>query len=93
MPRSLFLSGSRATVLCKIIATPEKPQRRTPSLTEICMMSNPRVYSTPNTPYCIAVTFPNLLLQLCTMYNPDGWAYAAIVTLDQLKLEGKQQRR
>jgi hypothetical protein len=75
-------------VLCKIIENPEKQQRRTPSLIEICIMSNPRVYSTPNTLYYTAVTLPNLLLQLCTMYSPDGWAYAAIVTLDQWKLEG-----
>jgi len=29
------------TVLCKIIATPEKPQRRTPSPTEICTTVTP----------------------------------------------------
>ena len=50
-----------------------------------------RVYSTPNTPYYITVTLPKLLLQLCTVYNPDSRAYVAVVTLDQWKLEGRQQ--
>ena len=77
-------------MLCKIIENPEKPQLRT--------SFHRNLYDTQCDAFILLQTLhitlrplPKLLLQLCTVYNPDSRAYAAVVTLDQWKLEGRQQ--